>query len=114
MQTSVAGPDIGLVLAELGGARLVVPVGTATTLEDFIDRSRSDQASTVMARLRLGSRLVEAGAVPLLYTGRVRRWHLGAVLLAAAAVLAYATAATPIGNEWWHRLADHLPGVLGG
>jgi len=67
-----------------------------------------------MARLRLGSRLVEAGAVPLLYTGRIRRWHLAAVLLAAAAVVAYATAVTPIGNDWWHELHQHLPGVLGG
>lgn len=114
MQSSAAGSDIGMLLAELGGARLVVQVGAPATLEDFIDRSRSDQASTVMARLRLGSRLVEAGAVPLLYTGRVRRWHLGAALLAAAAVLAYATAATPIGNEWWHHLQDHLPGMFRG
>jgi uncharacterized membrane-anchored protein len=114
MQSSVAGSDLGLMLAELGGARLVVPVGTPATLEDFIDRSRSDQASAVMARLRVGSRLVEANAVPLLYTGRVRRWHLGVVLMAALAVVAYATAATPIGNEWWNDLQTHLPGVLGG
>ncbi|RNL79278.1 putative cytokinetic ring protein SteA [Nocardioides marmorisolisilvae] len=114
MQTSAAGADVGLLLAELGGARLVVPVGTPATLEDFIDRSRSDQASAVMARLRVGSRLVEAGAVPLLYTGKVRRWHLALVLLAAAAVVAYATAVTPIGNDWWHDLHQHLPGVLGG
>jgi len=112
--SSAAGSDLGLLLAELGGARLVVPVGTPATLEDFIDRSRNDQASAVMVRLRLGSRLVEAGAVPLLYTGRVRLWHLGAVLLAAAAVLAYATAATPIGNEWWHDLPHHLHSVLPG
>ncbi|MFL6159529.1 MAG: putative cytokinetic ring protein SteA [Marmoricola sp.] len=114
MQTSAAGSDVGLLLAGLGGARLVVPVGTPATLEDFIDRNRSDQASAVLARLRLGSRLVEAAAVPLLYTGSVRRWHLLVVLLAAAAVLAYATAVTPIGNEWWHDLHRHLPGVLGG
>jgi uncharacterized membrane-anchored protein len=113
LQTSAAGTDVGLLLAGLGGARLVVPVGAPATLEDFIDRSRSDQASTVMARLRLGARLVESGAVPLLYTGKVRRWHLGAVLVAAAAVVAYATAVTPIGNEWWHDLHQHLPGVLG-
>lgn len=114
LRTSAAGADVGLILAELGGARLVVPVGTPSTLEDFIDRGRSDQASNVLARLRLGPRLVEAGAVPLLYTGRVRRWHLGAVLVLAAAVLAYATAVTPIGNEWWHDLRDALPGGLGG
>lgn len=112
LQSGAAGTDVGLLLADLGGARLVVPVGTPATLEDFIDRGRSDQASAVLTRLRLGSRLVEAGSVPLLYTGRVRRWHLGAVLLAAAAVLAYATAATPIGNEWWHDLVHHLPGAL--
>ena len=101
-------------MAHVGGARLVVPVGDPATLEELIDRERSDQASTVLTRLRLGSSVVEASAVPLLYTGRVRFWHLLLVLLAAVAVLVFTIAATPIGNDWWHDLADGLPGWLGG
>lgn len=112
--TGAASTDVALLLAHVGGARLVVPVGDPATLEELIDRERSEQASTVLTRLRLGGSLVEAAAVPLLYTGRVRRWHLLLVLLAAVAVLAFTIAATPIGNDWWHHHLDGRPGWLGG
>lgn len=114
VSTSASGVDVALLLADRGGARLVVPVGDPATLEQLIDRERSDQASTVLTRMRLGSSVVEASAVPLLYTGRVRTWQVLAVLLAALVVLGLTIAATPIGNEWWHDLDDHLPGWLGG
>ncbi|MBO9521179.1 MAG: hypothetical protein J7518_06535 [Nocardioidaceae bacterium] len=114
VHTSAASADLGLLLAHLGGARLVVPTGSPGTLEEFIDRSRSDQASNVLSRLRLGGRLVEADAVPLLYTGRVRRWQLALVLLAAVAVLAFTVAATPIGQDRWDQVRDHLPTWVGG
>jgi uncharacterized membrane-anchored protein len=112
--TGASSTDVALLAAHRGGARLVVPVGDPATLEELIDRERSDQASTFLTRLRLGNTLVDAGAVPLLYTGRVRRWHLALVLLAAIAVLAVTVAATPIGNDWWHDLVDGRPGWLGG
>lgn len=108
--SSTAAPtDVGLLLAYRGGARLVVPVGTPTTLEDFIDGNRNDQASSVLTRLRLGTTLVEAAAVPLLYTGRVRRWQVGLALLAAVAVLALTVAATPVGQDWWDSIHAQLP-----
>lgn len=106
LRSDVAGADLGLLLAHLGRARLVIPVGGPTTLERFIDRERSDQASSVLVRLRLGSSLVEADAVPLLYTGRVRMWHLLLLLLVALAVLAFTVIATPIGHEWWTDLRN--------
>jgi uncharacterized membrane-anchored protein len=112
--TGASSTDVGLLLAHQGGARLVVPVGDPSTLEEFIDRDRSDQASTVLTRLRLGSSVVEAGAVPLLYTGRVRTWQLLAILVVAIAVLAFSLAATPVGNDGWHHVVDRLPGWLGG
>jgi uncharacterized membrane-anchored protein len=112
--TGVASTDVALLLAHEGGARLVVPVGDPATLEALIDRERSDQASTVLTRMRLGTSVVESSAVPLLYTGRVRTWHLLLVLLLAIAVLAFAIAVTPIGNDAWHDLRAHLPGRLGG
>ena len=114
VSTSATGTDVALLLAHEGGARLVVPVGDPATLEEFIDRDRSDQASTVLTRLRLGTRVVDAAAVPLLHTGRVRPWHLLVVLLAALAVLAVTVAATPIGNDWWHDAMHRRPGWLGG
>lgn len=114
VSSGASSMDIALLLARAGGARLVVPVGDPATLEELIDRDRSDQASTVLTRLRLGSSVVDASSVPLLYTGRVRLWHLALVLLAALAVLALVLTATPIGNDWWHDLQDRLPEWLGG
>jgi uncharacterized membrane-anchored protein len=105
--TGVSSTDLALLLAHRGGARLVVPVGDPATLEQLIDRERSDQASTVLTRMRLGTSVVEASSVPLLYTGRVRIWHLLVVLVATLAVLGFTLAATPIGNDWWHRHVAH-------
>lgn len=116
--SGAASVDVALLLAQAGGARLVVPVGDPATLEELIDRERSDQASHVLTRLRVGSSLVEASAVPLLYTGQVRRWHLLVLLLAAVLVLGLTVLATPIGNDWWQEhsgsWSDRVPGWLGG
>ena len=114
VSTGLSSTDVALLLAHGGGARLVVPVGDPATLEALIDRERSDQASTVLTRMRLGASVVEASAVPLLYTGRVRTWHLLLVLLLAVAVLGFTLAATPIGHDWWGDLSDRLPTRLGG
>jgi uncharacterized membrane-anchored protein len=114
VSTGASSTDVALLLAHVAGARLVVPVGDPATLEQLIDRERSDQASAVLTRLRLGGSVVEAPAVPLLYTGRVRMWQLFLVLLAAVAVLVFTIAVTPIGNGWWHDVVDRLPGWLGG
>jgi uncharacterized membrane-anchored protein len=112
--TSAASTDVALLMAHVGGARLVVPVGDPMTLEEFIDLDRSDQASSVLTRLRLGTTVVDASSVPLLYTGRVRLWQVLLVLLAALVVLGVTIAATPIGHDWWHDLRHHLPAQLGG
>jgi len=52
------------------------------TLEEFLDRQRSGLASTYLTRLKVGPRLVDAAAVPHLYSGRVRPRHVLVVLLA--------------------------------
>jgi uncharacterized membrane-anchored protein len=109
IHSSAPGADLGLLLAHLGGARLVVPTGAPGTLEEFIDRTRNDQASNVLTRLRLGTTVVDAGAVPLLYTGAVRRWHLALTGLVALAVLAFTLAATPVGQDHWREFGDRLP-----
>lgn len=109
MHSSAPGADLGLLLAHLGGARLVVPTGAPGTLEEFIDRTRNDQASNVLTRLRLGTTVVDAGALPLLYTGAVRRWHLALIALLALAVLVFTLTATPVGGDRWREFGDHLP-----
>ena len=93
--------DIAMLLADLGGASLIVSVGTHATLNEFLDRHRSGLASTFLTRLRVGPKLVDAKSVPQLYAGRVRFWHLLLVLLAGVVALLVAVASTPNGAEWW-------------
>jgi len=101
--------DIALLIADTQGASLIVTVGTHATLDEFLDRQRSGLASTFLTRLRVGPRVVDAKAVPVLYAGRLHAWHLALLLLASVLVLLAAVAATPVGEEWWQAVRDLLP-----
>jgi len=100
--------DIAMLLADLGGASLIVSVGTHATLNEFLDRHRSGLASTFLTRLRVGPKLVDAKSVPQLYAGRVRFWHLLLVLLAGMVALLVAVASTPNGLDWWTTVQADL------
>jgi len=100
--------DIAMLLADLGGASLIVSVGTHATLNEFLDRHRSGLASTFLTRLRVGPKLVDAKSVPQLYAGRVRFWHLLLVLLAGMVALLVAVTSTPDGQDWWATVQGDL------
>jgi len=100
--------DVGLLLAHHGGAGLVIPVGSRSGLDDLVEGSRAEQASTFLTRLRLGPRLVDAAVVPQLYSGRTRWWYLLVVLLAGLLAVAVAVASTPVGQDWWDQIRSHL------
>ncbi|MCL8026071.1 putative cytokinetic ring protein SteA [Nocardioides bruguierae] len=106
VETSAQAEDAALLLADAGGAALVVGVGVHATLEDFLDRQRGGLASTYLTRLKLGPRLVDAEAVPRLYSGRVRPWHLLAVMLAGLVALVAAVSTTPVGSGWSEQWLD--------
>lgn len=110
--TDALAEDVALLLADAGDAAVVIGVGMHATLEEFLDRERSGVASTYLTRLRLGSRLVDAAAVPYLYSGRVRPHHLLLVMVAGLVALAAAVGVTPVGQEWADQLAETLRGLL--
>jgi uncharacterized membrane-anchored protein len=119
VETSATTEDTALLLADAGGASVIVGVGMHATLDEFLDRQRPGLASTYLTRLKVGDRLVDAGSVPVLYAGRVRPRHVFLVLLAGLAALAAAIAVTPVGQEWVDHLArlladltDHLQGLF--
>ena len=100
VETSATPEDVALLLADAGDAAVIVGVGTHATLDDFLDRQRSGLASTYLTRLQVGQRLVDATAVPTLYSGRIRPRHLFLTLLLGLLALAVAVATTPVGQEW--------------
>jgi uncharacterized membrane-anchored protein len=104
--------DLALLLADVGGAGVVITVGAHARLEDLLDQQREDLAGTSLIRLRVGPKLVAAETISMLYAGRVRLWHLALVLLSGLLVLAAAVLVTPAGQDWWSQLTVALSDVL--
>jgi len=82
--------DAALLLADHGGAELIVAVGTHATLEEFLDKGREGMASTFLTRLRVGGKLVDAKGVSRLYRRRITAWSLALLVLAAVLVMVVA------------------------
>jgi uncharacterized membrane-anchored protein len=79
--------DVAMLLAFERGAELIVAVGSHNSVVEFLDKGRQGMASTFLARLRVGPRLVDAKGVSQLYRrSSVRTRDL--LLLVAAALLA--------------------------
>lgn len=105
LESAATCEDAALILADAGDAAVIIGVGMHATLDEFLDRQRSGLASTYLTRLKVGQRLVDATALPYLYSGRVRPRHLLLVMLAGLVALAAAVAVTPVGQEWADTLA---------
>lgn len=104
--TTATAEDAALLLAVRGDASLVVGAGVHASLDDFLDRQRGGLSSTYLTRLKVGDRLVDARAVPGLYSGRLHAWHLWAVLLVGLLALLSAVAVTPVGQDVVDQLRD--------
>lgn len=83
--------DLALLLADEHGASLVVTVGFQATLREFLDRGRSgSNPSTILTRLKLGTKVVDGKAVSTLHRSRV---SISAVVLLVSAALVAVIAA---------------------
>jgi len=112
LESAATPEDAALILADAGDASVIVGVGMHATLDEFLDRQRSGLASTYLTRLKVGPRLVDASALPQLYSGRVRPRHLYVVMLGGLAAMAAALSVTPVGHVWAGDLAVALSDVV--
>jgi len=117
--TAGTGEDAALLLAEAHGAELVVTVGTHATLEEFLDRGRTGTASTFLARLKLGGRLVDAKAASRLHRSRISAPALLLLVLvtlvAVGVILTLAAdgrAWTAMAVGWWDGAYDRATGLF--
>jgi uncharacterized membrane-anchored protein len=113
MQTTAAPADAALLLADATGTGPIIAVGIRGTLEEFLDGSREGLGSGYMTRLKVGPRLVDARAVPMLYSGQLRARHAYLVLLIGLIAVAAAIASTQIGHQWALDLRDQLHDLIG-
>ena len=63
--------DIALLLAYEKGAELITAVGTHSHMVDFLEKGRPGMASTLLVRLKVGDRLVDAKGVSKLYQNKI-------------------------------------------
>ncbi len=98
--------DLAMLLADEGGAQLIVAVGTHATLVEFLDKGRQGMASTFLTRLRVGSKLVDAKGVSRLYRSRISLWSLLALVLATLLAMAAALYISPVGDAYGELLTD--------
>jgi uncharacterized membrane-anchored protein len=100
--------DVAMLLANHHGAELIVAVGTHTSMVDFLDKGRAGMASTVVVRMLLGPKLVDAKGVSRLYQTQVRGRDLAMMVLAAlATVLVFTIVSEPVRlllRSVWDRL----------
>lgn len=75
--------DVALLLAYEKGAELIVAVGTHSSVIDFLEKGRDGMASTVLARMKIGSILVDARGVSKLYEPRLKPRYLLEIFLAS-------------------------------
>ncbi|HWC34135.1 MAG TPA: putative cytokinetic ring protein SteA [Mycobacteriales bacterium] len=111
--------DVALLLADEGGADLIVAVGTHATLIEFLDKGRAGMASTFLTRLRVGGKLVDAKGVSRLYRQRIPAYSLVVLVLATALAFIIALYVTPGGSLYreyfssdWDRFVRWLHGLL--
>jgi uncharacterized membrane-anchored protein len=114
MQTSATPADAALLLADAAGATPIIGVGLRGTIDEFLDGNREGLGSGFVARLKVGPRLVDADAVPMLYSGQLRARHAYLVLLIGLIAVAAALATTDVGHAWFLDVRDQLDQLLGG
>ncbi|MBA3990192.1 MAG: hypothetical protein H0X54_04035 [Propionibacteriales bacterium] len=109
--TNGTSEDAALLLAHVGGAELIVTVGSHSSLVEFLDKGRSGMASSFLTRSTVGSKLVDAKAVAPLYQHRYRGWLVLFLMLMAAAAVLTAIATTPVGQDWYDDVSTWAGGA---
>jgi uncharacterized membrane-anchored protein len=104
--TSGTSEDAAMLLADAGGAKLIVTVGMRASLEEFLDAGKGGMASTVLTRLKLGGRLVDAKAAAQLFQTRVSNAAVLLLALAALIAIAVVLGASNAGESYLHILSD--------
>jgi len=117
---SGSSEDLALLIADHNDASLIVSVGAAATLHEFLDSGRRDSnPSTFLTRLKVGSKLMDGKAVATLYRSRVSTLAVILLVLAALAAIVVALLISDAGQvyldhaiEAWKSFYNWAKGLL--
>jgi uncharacterized membrane-anchored protein len=92
--------DLALLLADASNAPVIVEAGAPGGLNERLDGSPDDVASSFVTRLRVSSRVVGAPAVARLSARSSSLWPAFLVMTVGLLAVGAAIAATPVGFQW--------------
>ncbi|SEM69757.1 Uncharacterized membrane-anchored protein [Candidatus Frackibacter sp. WG12] len=105
--------DIAMLLAYEKGAELITAVGTHSNMIDFLEKGRAGMASTFLARLKVGNKLVDAKGVNKLYNSRLQPRHILQILFAALIPIVVILTVAPLMQQMMRLLLIKLRLSLG-
>ena len=73
--------DIAMLLAYEKGADLITAVGSHSNMIDFLEKGRSGMASTLLVRLKIGNKLVDAKGLSKLYNSQINYPYVFGIIL---------------------------------
>ena len=103
-----ADDDLAILLADVNEAAVIVHVGGAANLTQFLDRPPAEAARMFVSRLRAGSKIVDAKAVHHFSADRMALWPIVLLLLAGVVAVAAAVGVTPVGNDWFDSIGTQV------
>lgn len=109
-----APENLAVLLADQNDAAVIVQVGAPSRLVDVVDGDTADAAGTFIARLRAGSRVVDAQAVSWFARQRLSWFTPLLLLLAGVVAVVAAVATTPLGHEWISPVTDSVTSWIEG
>ncbi|MBO8170379.1 MAG: hypothetical protein H0Z33_00630 [Bacillaceae bacterium] len=93
--------DVAMLFAYEQGARWIVTLGAHSNMIDFLEKGRRGMASTVLVRMKIGTKLIDAKGVSMLYQKRVKWQNLFYLGIAAIfPVLAFSLVSPATRHMW--------------
>lgn len=75
--------DIAMLAAYEYKAELIVALGAHSNMIDFLEKGRPGMASTFLVRLKIGTKLIDAKGVSLLYKSKIKIKYIIALIMTA-------------------------------
>jgi uncharacterized membrane-anchored protein len=117
--TSGTSEDAAMLVVDAGDPALIVTVGMRATLEEFLDSSRGGIASTVLTRLKVGGKVIDAKAAAQLYQTRISMLTVLALVVAALLAVVVVVIAADASNSYtnlldhgWHNASTWVEGLF--
>ncbi|WP_101773012.1 putative cytokinetic ring protein SteA [Peptostreptococcus faecalis] len=104
--------DIAMLAAYERGAKLIVALGTHSNMIDFLEKGRKGMSSTFLVRLKIGSKLVDARGVSMLYNSRLKLKYIISLILTALFPIIIIVALSPKGQTFLQLIQIKLKLLL--